>query len=122
MAKPFTVRIRVGRWGNGSPEPAEEIEVLVDTGASYTALPKSLLKRMGVPVLGRLTLRLANGEKIEREYGPCLLKVMDGWYGTTVVLAEDTDIPLLGTNTMDDASVEVDLRTKQLVPVQAIQA
>ncbi|MBI2058795.1 MAG: hypothetical protein HYT87_03410 [Nitrospirae bacterium] len=67
-------------------------------------------------------MRLANGETIEREYGPCLLRVMEGWYGTTVLMAEDTDIPLLGTNTMDDASVEIDLRNKKLVHVQAIQA
>jgi hypothetical protein len=38
------------------------------------------------------------------------------------LFGEESDIPILGTNTMGDASVEVDLVNKRLVPVQAIQA
>lgn len=122
MAKPFTTKIKIDRWGNGGPGPGEEIEALVDTGAAYTSLPRSLLARLGTPVLGKKALRLADGRRIERDYGPCLVWVVNGWVGTTVLFAEDQDVPLLGTNTMDDASVEVDLANKRLVPVQAVQA
>lgn len=122
MAKPFSVKIRVGKWGNASPEPGEENEVVVDTGAAYTSLPKSLLLRAGIPIRGKKILRLANGQQIEREYDPCEIWVINSWVGTTVLFAEEQDIPLLGSNTMNDASVEVDLQNKKLVPVQAIQA
>lgn len=123
MAKPFTTKIKVTRWGNGNPEPAEEIEVLVDTGAAYTSLPRSLLNTLNIPVWGKKSLRLANGQIIiEREYGPCGIWVVNGWVGTTVLFSEENDIPLLGTNTMDDASVGVDILNQKLVPVQAIQA
>lgn len=122
MSKPFTIKIKVGKWGDGSPEPGEEVEALVDTGAAYTSIPASVLKRLGVPVWGKKMLRLANGQRIEREYGPCGIWVVNEWVGTTVLFADENDIPLLGTNTMDDASVDVDLVNKRLVPVQAIQA
>lgn len=106
----------------GLPSPAEEIEVLVDTGAAYTSLPRALLNRLGVSAWGKKMLRLANGQTIEREYGACGIWVLDGWVGTTVLFADEADIPLLGTNTMDDASVDVDVHNKRLLPVQAIQA
>lgn len=122
MAKPFNVKIKVGPWGNGDPGPGDEIEVLVDTGAAYTTLPRTLLARLGIPIWGKITLRIANGQLIQREYGPCAISVLDRWVGTTVLFAEDSDIPLLGTNSMDDASVDVDIHNKKLVPVQAIQA
>jgi predicted aspartyl protease len=119
MARSFTVRIKVGSWGTLPLGEGEEIEVVIDTGATYTSLLK-LLPRLGVPFLGRIGLRLANGEHIEREYGPCLVQVLDRWIGTTVLFENDSDIPLLGTNTMDDASVDIDLINKRLIPVQAI--
>ncbi|MBI2061647.1 MAG: retroviral-like aspartic protease family protein [Nitrospirae bacterium] len=122
MARPFTTKISVGGWGNGGPGKGEEIEVLVDTGAAYTSLPKNLLERLKVPVRGALKLQMADGSIIERSFGPCEVKVLDRWVGTTVVFANEADLPLLGTNTMDDASVDVDLHGKRLVPVQAIQA
>lgn len=64
MVKPFSVKIKIGKWENGSPEPGEEMEVLEDTGAAYTSLPRSLLSRMSIPIWGKKTLRLADGQLI----------------------------------------------------------
>lgn len=122
MAKPFKVTIKVAGWGNGLPEPTREMEVLVDTGAAYTSLPQKILKKLNVPVRGKMVLRLADGSLIERDYGPCGIFVVNRWVGTTVLFSKDEDLPLLGTNTMDDASVGVDIHKKRLVPVEAIQA
>lgn len=122
MAKPFTTNIKVAGWGNGTPVKGEEIEVLIDTGAAYTSLPKTLLTKLMIPVWGKMTLRLANGQLIEREYGPCGIFAVNRWVGTTVLFAEEKDQPLLGMNTIDDASLEIDIANKKLVPVQAIQA
>lgn len=69
-----------------------------------------------------MTLRLADGRPIDREYGPCAIFAVNRWVGTTVLFAEEGDQPLLGMNTIDDASLEIDIANKKLVPVQAIQA
>jgi len=122
MAKPFNVTIQVAGWGNGLPQPAREMEVLVDTSAAYTSLPQKILKKLKVPVRGKMVLRLADGSLIERDYGPCEIYVVNRWVGTTVLFSKDEDLPLLGTNTMDDASVGVNIHKKRLVPVEAIQA
>ena len=122
MAKPFYVKIKVAGWGKVSSKSVEEINALVDTGAAYTSLPQKMLKKLKVPVLGKIKLRLADGSLIERKYGPSIIYVAKKWVGTTVLFGSDKDLPLLGTNTMDDASVDVDIHKKRLVPVQAIQA
>ncbi|AEA13070.1 hypothetical protein TUZN_1603 [Thermoproteus uzoniensis 768-20] len=41
----FTVKARV--WAVGRISGAVEVDLLVDTGATYTVLPASLLARLG---------------------------------------------------------------------------
>ena len=85
-------------------------------------MPRKLLVAQGIPIRGKITLRLANGQTIDREYGPCEIYALNKWVGTTVLFGEENDQPLLGMNTIDDASLEIDIASKKLVPVQAIQA
>ena len=39
----------------------EEMKVLVDTGATFTVIPKDLAERLGVPKLRKERVKLANG-------------------------------------------------------------
>jgi len=55
----------------------ERIEALVDTGASYLALPRSLLTRLGVVEVERRPFSLADGRTVEYPLGVVSLR-MDG--------------------------------------------
>ena len=44
----------------------EAVEMLVDTGATFTKAPKDLLERLGVPVESTYTAVLADGSRVER--------------------------------------------------------
>ena len=44
----------------------EAVEMLVDTGATFTKAPRDLLERLGVPVEGTYTAELADGSRVER--------------------------------------------------------
>jgi len=62
----FGARVEIGdidgvRW--------EPIEALVDTGATYTTVPASLLDRPGVRPHGRVTFLLADGRQVEEDIG-----------------------------------------------------
>ena len=45
----------------------EAVEMLVDTGATFTKAPRDLLERLGVPV--ESTAELADGSRVERTRG-----------------------------------------------------
>lgn len=123
MGVPFKTKIKVTSFTNGSQKRWEEVDVLVDSGAAYTSLPRPMLERLGIPIKGKKTLRLADGTLIEREFGLCEVIIAENNVaGGTVVFANENDLPLLGMNMLDDASLAIDPVGKRLVPVQAIQA
>lgn len=47
----------------------DKVEALVDTGATYTGIPRPVLDGLGITPTDRRTLRLANGQTIDRDAG-----------------------------------------------------
>ena len=60
----FRVRVEVG---DPAGERYEAVEAVVDSGATYTALPATLLRGFGVVPHARATFVLADGRQVERE-------------------------------------------------------
>ena len=79
----------------------QEIEATVDTGAAYTTLPTSLLRELGVAPMGKRRFLLADGRRIEMDYGEAWATI-DGESITTLVgFGEDDTPPLLGAYTLE---------------------
>jgi predicted aspartyl protease len=101
----------------GAPEKSARVEqLLVDTGSEYTWLPKDILANIGVDV--RKPDRqfvMANGEVITRDVGYALLKVNGFETVDEVVFAEDEDLNLLGSRTLEGFGAIIDASRKQLV-------
>ena len=76
-----------------------EIEATVDTGAAYTSLPTSLLRELGVAPMGKRRFLLADGRRIEMDYGEARATVDGESVTTLVVFGEDDTPPLLGAYT-----------------------
>ena len=47
----------------------EDLEVTVDTGSTFTAVPRALLQRLGVPVRRSAPSRLADGSSVPVDIG-----------------------------------------------------
>jgi predicted aspartyl protease len=62
-------RVKAKVWNFENPENAREVILLVDTGAIYTVLPRSLLVEMGVKSIGKRKFKLANNQVVERDVG-----------------------------------------------------
>ena len=95
----------------------ETVEALVDTGATLTSAPASLLRRLGVEATRRGTFEYADGRRVELEIGETRVKV-EGIETTTSVLfgAEDAE-PLLGAMTLEGLLLGVDPFNRRLVPI-----
>lgn len=113
----FRVAIEIGdpqgqRW--------ETIEALVDTGASYTWVPVSLLERLGITPAFRSPFELADGRKIERDMGETKVR-LNGQQRTTLVVFGDEDTePLLGAYTLEGFGVAPDPVGRRLIPVPGL--
>ena len=113
----FTAEIEVG-------DPAgsrfETVDALVDTGATYTMLPASLLRHLGVTPVDSQGFILANGELIERDIGETAVRI-DGRVRTSLVVFSDEDSrALLGTYTLEAFSIAADSVNGRLISVDAL--
>ena len=67
----FSVPIEIGRPAGTRYEP---VDALANTAASYTLIPASLLRQLGVPVHDRVPFILA-GSRILRDVGRAWIRV-----------------------------------------------
>ncbi|MFA0733026.1 MAG: hypothetical protein LKKZDAJK_001081 [Candidatus Fervidibacter sp.] len=96
------------------------LEMLVDTGATYTWVPEPILRQLGYQPTFRQRLRLANGQIIERDGCEAIVEI-DGNALTTIVLFGDPDSePLLGAVTLEQFSLAPDPVSQRLIPVEAL--
>ena len=101
-------------------QQVREIEATVDTGAAYTTLPARLLREMGVTPKGKRRLLVADGRRIEMDYGEAQATV-DGESVTTIVVFGEDDAPaLLGSYTLNGLALAVDPVEQRLVPTHLI--
>ena len=97
------------------------MDALVDTGASYSTLPASLLTSLGVSPLVEREFRLANGEMIHREIGAANVRIDGEVVTTLVVFADERSHPILGAMTLEQFNLAVDPVDMRLVPTAAIR-
>ena len=97
----------------------EDLEVTVDTGSTFTAVPRALLQRLGVPVRRSARSRLADGSSVPVDIGWTVVRLEDQIFATQVTFAEENQPSLLGVVTLEDALLAVDPVGQRLVPVEA---
>lgn len=113
----FKVTIEIG---NPQGQQFEQVEALVDTGATLTTMPASLLRQLGVTPVRRGSFRLANGQRVEMDMGETKVRV-EGMETTTPVLFGEEGAPiLLGAMTLEGLLLGVDPFNRRLVPVEGL--
>ena len=108
----FRVEVILGNPDSGA---RETVNALVDTGATFSVMPASLLRRLGIEPTRTRRLRLANGQIEERQTGMALFEV-DGIDAEVMVVFGPENIHLLGATTLEVLLFIVDPINKQLIP------
>ena len=74
----------------GSPQGRmfEDLEVWVDTGSTYTAVPRELLRRLGVPVERSLPSETADGRVVPVDVGRTTIRLEGLEFPTPMIFAE----------------------------------
>ena len=82
-------------------QQAQDIEATVDTGESFTTLPSGLLRELGIDATGKRGFLLADGRRVEMDYGQAWATIDGESVVTIVVFGQDEAPPLLGAYTLE---------------------
>lgn len=114
-----TFRIEVTVKNLRHPTRSRTLSVLVDTGATYTTLPRDVVETLGCQPIGTRRVLLANGREEEWPVAAILL-TLEGQEGPTFCLIGPNGGPaLLGAVTLEEFALGVDPVAKRLVPVRS---
>jgi clan AA aspartic protease len=101
----FRAEFSIGDLSSGRWEP---VEAVVDTGSSYSWIPRDLLEKLGVTPQFQWEFELADGSTIERDLAEAPAR-WDGQQRTTLVVFGDTgSTPILGAYTLEGFGLTVD--------------
>ncbi len=106
---------RVGVW-SADGERMGTVDALVDTGASYSLFPRSMLERLGIVPIGQRGFEQADGSVIYRDIGRAMLRINDDEDVQRVIFGEDDAEPLIGAGTLQGFLLLVDPVAEELVP------
>ena len=95
----------------------EDLEVTVDTRATFTAVPRALLERIGVPAYRTARARTADGGTVPVDIGWTMVRLEGQVFPTQVTFADEGEPPRLGAVTLREALLNVDPVGQRLIPV-----
>ena len=98
----------------------QSIEAVVDTGASYTVVPSSILTELGIRPHKRMGFRLADESRVEKDVGEAVIRVQ-GIQATSIVVFADEGGPiLLGVVALETLGLAVDPLGQRLIPTDGL--
>ena len=113
----FTVSIQASSLAG---QQFVELEALVDTGATYTALPTNVLSQMGVEQEDIRRFELADNQIVEYPVGQIRVRLDGRELIILAVFAPADTTPLLGATTLETFGLGVDPVGQKLIPVTAL--
>ena len=113
----FTVPISIG---DPQGENWIELDALVDTGASVTSVPGSILRELGVMPVASQQFRFAQGEVRQMDMGRTWIDVDGREEMTLFVFNDEGTPPLLGALALEALFLGVDPVAQRLIPVEGL--
>ncbi len=101
------IYVDVGVSNPSTPNVSEKVRVMVDTGATLSVLPASLLERLGVPRIGRKRFR-GFGGVVTREVGNVTMHYEGDAGGVTAIFGDENDPPIMGVTALESLGFDVD--------------
>ena len=99
-----------------------EVDLLVDTGSTYTWVPRPLLEEISIKPSTVRNFRTIDGRTLKRDVGEALMEYRGERATRMVVFAEKGDANVLGVDALEGLGLEVDPTTKELRKADALLA
>jgi aspartyl protease family protein len=96
------------------------IDALVDTGATYTWIPRGVLDGLGIVPQEERRFVLADGREVRYPVAWVKIKVGEVAQPTIVVFGEPASQPILGVVTLEEFLLAADPVRRRLIPVPGL--
>jgi predicted aspartyl protease len=93
---------------------------MVDSGALYSVVPATRLRRLGIEPHGSRTFILADGTEIKRKMGAATFRVGKNSGTSSVIFGEKDDAALLGIASLEDLGLMLDPLKRVLRPLPMV--
>ena len=114
--------IRASIANPAKPRCSARLRFLVDSGAQYSVVPTTVLRRLGIKPGKTKSFMLADGTEIKRSIGQALFR-MNGEEGASpVIFGEKGDSTLLGSLSLEALGLILDPFKRELRPLPMILA
>ena len=114
-----TVQVEI-QIGDPAAENWVTVSALVDTGATMTAVPASVLRRLGVEPITRKAFQFVQGEARTMDVGYARVRVEDQEIITQVLFNDEGTPPLLGAISLENAFLAFDPLAQRLIPIHGL--
>ena len=113
----FRVPVQVG---SRTGEHLESLEALVDTGATYTWIPRDILEDLGVVPEEERPFVLADGREVHYPVAWVHIRIGSRVQPTIAVFGERGSEPILGVVTLEEFLLAVDPVSRRLISVPGL--
>jgi predicted aspartyl protease len=110
----FSTKLKV--WKEDRPEGAQELDLLVDTGASFSWISKARLERLGVRPVYQMPFRTIDGRVLERDMAVVYIATDGRSVPDLVVMAEEGESEVIGAHSIEGLGMAADPVQRKLVP------
>lgn len=102
-------------------DPTKQIgaDFLIDTGATYTVVPKTTVDKLAIKSERKIELTLADGRVIKRGVGTAVFEMEGQSVYTPVILGERDDSYLVGAVTLEEMGLAINPLTRKIFPLKA---
>lgn len=106
--------------GDSRGQAWETVDALVDTGSTYTWIPRQLLERLDLRPQFRREFETADGRVVLRDMALAMVRWDGESMPTLVVFGGDRDAVLLGAYTLEGFALAPDPVNQRLVRVRGL--
>lgn len=92
-----------------------EVEALVDTGATFPALPKEIIMELALPSLGEHPAETAEGTGKVELAANAIIKIEDRIAQSPIIIRPNGTTPLIGVVALEQMGYKVDPTTGKLI-------
>ena len=94
-----------------------EVEFIVDSGAMYSVVPRTVLQALGIVPHTTKRFYLADGQGIDRQIGLAFFEYLGERSSAPVIFGEEGDAPLMGATTLEGFGFVLDPFRRELRPM-----
>jgi len=98
----------------GDVRRTAEVECLVDSGAIYAAIPRRILRSLGIVPSRTQRFTLADGTHIQRDIGSAVVRIGRRHGASPVIFGERGDAALIGAVTLESLGLMLDPLRREL--------